>query len=372
MNDHKGRAFGYIFAFLSGWVIVRTALFSPAGIEFEPKPESKPNVPRSAVLKKDAPQKVGFDLAFARGETPESLRFVQGSLISSVPVGMQASPQWPTDTALWVRSAESPKTADLALSANVAQDAARPLPMPSPLIIAPPIMMATGNSPELATKPRMRPSYYAYGFWRPDISDNRVVNSGQYFGPFAGSQTGLVAEFPLQIHYDGTPRLGVIARGYLVPREFQSAEIGAGLKWRPMREMPISLVVESRFRGKNAPRLAAYAVIAPPALKLSKSLTVNSYAQLGAITGKDGVRFLDANAYIDTPILTRSKITIKAGPLTSVSAQSDLYRLELGPLVYAEMPLGKKNVRIAADWRFQIAGDIGRKAGPTLTLSTSF
>ncbi len=47
-------------------------------------------------------------------------------------------------------------------------------------------------------------------------------------------------------------------------------------------------------------------------------------------------------------------------------------RLDVGPAICVQIPLGGTEMRVDASWRFRIAGTARPDSGPAVTLSTSF
>lgn len=67
-----------------------------------------------------------------------------------------------------------------------------------------------------------------------------------------------------------------------------------------------------------------------------------------------------------------SQSAIVAGAGIWGGGQDDLFRVDAGPSLRADIATGRANFRLTADWRFRIAGKAEPGDGPAITLSTSF
>jgi hypothetical protein len=63
---------------------------------------------------------------------------------------------------------------------------------------------------------------------------------------------------------------------------------------------------------------------------------------------------------------------VSAGAGVWGGAQKGAARLDIGPTAAASFRLGESRGRVAADYRFRVAGEAEPRSGPALTLSAGF
>jgi hypothetical protein len=366
MNEHKGRALGYVLAVLSSWAFVR--IFALNNFMGQSDPVQIASKARTDLYTPRPPLRAGLERLEPFTRPQDNARIINhkaalelpsfAAQSLQIPVNYQRLPQNPPPTKTHVETAETKLWPDITALLLTPQYPAVPA-----------TTMPFQTNPILGkAKSRRHTRFYAYSFWRPDSGTNFVVNPGQ----FAGSQSGFVGEVPLRLDRNGNSQLALIFRGFAVPNDQSANEIGAGLNWRPISALPVSVAVEARLRANSNRKLVAYFVIAPKPLKLTPILSLNTYAQLGSFSGKNAVQFFDANARVDLTLFSRPHTKIVVGPMLSANIQNSKHRVEFGPSISADIGLGKTNFRLSADYRLQAAGDEARSAGPTFTVSTSF
>ncbi len=215
---------------------------------------------------------------------------------------------------------------------------------------------------------RKRATLYAYGFWRKGDLD---YASGSYnaVGPasYGASQYGMIATIPLS--QDG---LDINLRTSGSPQSKNDVELAAGIRWQPVKKVPLQLIAERRFRPYSYDHFAAIAVLAPKAFKLGRNVEVTIYGQAGSIFDKDVTKFFDASTNISKHWNAGTKARLGLGAGGWTGGQKNGYRVDTGPLLWAEASVGKVPIRLQADWRFRIAGNARPDDGPSVTISTGF
>ncbi|MVZ98525.1 hypothetical protein EUU23_12555 [Sphingorhabdus sp. IMCC26285] len=207
---------------------------------------------------------------------------------------------------------------------------------------------------------------YGYSFFRTRSPKNGVSTIGQY----GGSQSGFVAALSMHRPRSGEsePTTALQIRGAIAHDTPDERELAAGLRWKPARKIPVSLIFERRFRNHQTDAFAAY-LAGGKSFGLPRQSNFESYFQAGLLSGKQGGPFFDLSARVDrklgaTPFVPG--IGIWGG------GQTGLFRIDAGPTIKSDFKIADAQFRISADWRIRIAGDAAPASGPAVTLSTSF
>ncbi|WP_213175042.1 hypothetical protein [Croceicoccus gelatinilyticus] len=246
-----------------------------------------------------------------------------------------------------------------------------------PEVAPPPAPVPFGAVPADVRAAR-RWSADAWVLWRDKASASAaLVGSGTY----GASQAGAVLRYRL------APESSVDPRAYLrvttVLTGDTEYEAAAGLAVRPVRDLPVDLLVEGRvLRYEGDPRLrpsetrvrpAAMAVIGPPPVPLPLNAKAEAYAQIGYVGGKGATSFADGQLRIVTEASVLDRFRIEAGLGAWGGAQKGVERLDVGPTVAARFPIGGGLfARAGLDWRQRVAGRAEPDSGPVLTVSAGF
>lgn len=211
--------------------------------------------------------------------------------------------------------------------------------------------------------------FYVYRFHRGGSQAGVLDGGGQY----GGSQSGFVATYALA---DGGA-LAVLVRGAIAHERLSERELAAGLRLRPFQGLPVSITAERRFRNDRRDAFAVYLAGGKSGVALPLRFKAEGFAQAGVISDKRSGAFFDFAARADRKLLEVGKLPIMAGTGIWGGGQmngggADVFRIDAGPTIAAEIPLDEMRLRVSADWRFRIAGDAHPASGPALTLSTSF
>lgn len=211
---------------------------------------------------------------------------------------------------------------------------------------------------------------YAYSFWRAGSSAPGQIGNGQY----GGSQSAVIASYPLRQFKTGgrAAQFSLVGRAAIAHDNIAERELAAGLRWRPLQRLPFHLTAERRFRHGRADAFAAYFAGGVSAIPLPLEFKLDSYAQGGFVSGKSGGAFADFNARTDRKFAQAGPASFAAGAGIWGGGQDDIFRVDLGPSLRADIAMGGANFRLTADWRFRIAGKAKPGNGPAVTLSTSF
>jgi hypothetical protein len=204
-------------------------------------------------------------------------------------------------------------------------------------------------------------------------------------GGLAGAQLGgSQAGIRLARTIDRARRLAVVARlsaaidGSGGTHALSDREGAVGLAWRPTR-LPVTLVAERRFvfdRGGRDGTVAGV-IAGLPATPVVAGFRLEAYGQAGAIartgmgTGTTVEGFGDGAARLARPV-TVGPLHLDVGIGAWGGAQRGAARLDIGPTLGAQVPVGGRRLRVALDWRGRIAGNARPGSGPAVSLGTDF
>ncbi|HWK42017.1 MAG TPA: hypothetical protein VNR60_08800 [Croceibacterium sp.] len=190
---------------------------------------------------------------------------------------------------------------------------------------------------------------------------------------YGRSQTGAVVRYSLPPLGDMQPKAQVrMARALDDSGEL---EIAFGLSVRPLPAIPVTVTAETRVNDSDQGtrlRPAVYAVSGLPPVDLPLGLRGEGYVQAGYVGGEAASAFADGQARVERDLANMGEVALSAGAGVWGGAQKDAARLDIGPSAAATFPLGELRVRIAADYRFRIAGRAEPASGPALTVSAGF
>lgn len=229
------------------------------------------------------------------------------------------------------------------------------------------------NGPVGAISPQRRrliAESYAYSFWRNGNSDGGLAEGGQY----GGGQSGFVTTFELQ-PYDrrnAPQRFALLVRATIAHDEIKEREVGFGVRWRPVKALPVSITAERRLRHDRADAFALYAAGGVNAVDLPLAFKLEGFAQTGVVGGKDGGAFFDGFVRADRDVARSEHMSLHLGAGSWAGGQRGAARVDVGPSIRSDIDILQTPIRITADWRFRIAGDARPGNGLALTLSTGF
>ena len=120
-------------------------------------------------------------------------------------------------------------------------------------------------------------------------------------------------------------------------------------------------------------RPAGFIVTELPPLALPLGLRGEAYGQAGYVGGKFATPFADGQLRADRAFLSLARFDVRLGAGLWGGAQKGASRLDAGPSLTIGRPLGRSaSMRLAADWRFRVAGKAAPGSGPAVTLSAGF
>ncbi len=230
--------------------------------------------------------------------------------------------------------------------------------------------MAIGKKLPRNTGRTLHAETYAFSYWRWGGTENGLAAGGQY----GGGQSGIITTFALQNpdSFGQPQRLAILVRAAIAHDRLDQRELALGVRWRPVKELPVSITAERRLRHDQRDAFAVYAAGGVDDMQLPLQLRMAGFAQAGVVSGKDAGAFFDVLARADRNIVRLKGISLHAGAGAWAGGQRDATRVDIGPSLRTDIVIKTARFRLNADWRFRIAGNASPTNGPALTLSTSF
>lgn len=190
---------------------------------------------------------------------------------------------------------------------------------------------------------------------------------------YGRSQAGAVVRYALAPASGHRPQAYVRASTALSGA--RERELAAGFSARPLAGMPVRLAAEARVsdtRDGTALRPAVYAVSEFPPVELPLGTRSEAYLQAGYVGGRFATAFVDGQGRIERPLARWGEAELVAGAGAWGGAQKGSARLDIGPTAALAFRLGDARGRLAADYRFRVAGGAEPSSGPAVTISAGF
>jgi len=225
-------------------------------------------------------------------------------------------------------------------------------------MIAPPAAISTMTRSRLARR-------WAADFWLVARGgSHRQVGFGG--GELGGAQAGARIAYA----FDRSRRLAAFAR-LNTPLSGKGREAAVGLDWRPTR-LPVRLVAEERVPLDGGAAAPAAGLVGGFGPALRHGLRLEGYGQAGIIARHGGEGFADGAVRVTRSVGALANVRFDLGAGAWGGAQRDAARLDIGPTLGASVPIGGRAIRVALDWREQVAGAARPGSGPALTIGASF
>lgn len=344
-------ALGFLFA---GWTVLRIALWeAPPRLAFA---HNVPSVPAttSATSQHALPSNPAQTLARARHRRPGTLREVH----EPAPPAPQAMP-WPQ--AIVQASILNPAHA---------------------LAIPPRRQPARRKPPEdefyepLVEKDDPRWSGENWVLMRAGSGDAAQAPGAASYG---ASQAGAIVRYRLGRGEVGSS-YAYLRTSLAINAPGQDREVALGFGMRPMRKLPLRVLVEARLQDTKASpmqvRPVATVITELPWQRLPLGFRAEAYGQAGYAGGRAATPFFDAQALLDR--LLRGMVPrnndLRVGAGVWAGGQEGAVRLDAGPRLSFRVDPGRLAgpSRVALDWRFRLAGNARPDSGPAITVTSAF
>ncbi len=193
-------------------------------------------------------------------------------------------------------------------------------------------------------------------------------------GSYGASQAGMVLRYRLDRTSPNRPSLYLRASAALDGSREQEAALGLAV--RPISRVPLLAMAEARAARTPAGtrlRPATALVTELPVASLPLGFRAEAYGQAGWVGGTGATGFVDGQLRVERPLAKFAGGDLSAGGGLWGGAQKGASRLDAGPSARLTLhPTRQSTVRVAADWRFRVAGKAAPQSGPAITLSAGF
>jgi hypothetical protein len=204
-----------------------------------------------------------------------------------------------------------------------------------------------------------RLSMSGWAMMRREPGTPSLASNGQLGGSQAGARILWRFRRDLALSIRSSAPVGGVQR---------TAELAAGLRWQPLRNLPIALTAERRqsFGADKAP--PAFAIFAEGGVydrPIVAGFNLDAYLQAGVVGLRDRAGFVDGSATLTRPVWRQ----LSAGFGVWGGAQPGLARFDAGPRL--SYRIGGK-MRVHVDYRQRLLGHAAPGSGPVLTLAANF
>lgn len=226
-----------------------------------------------------------------------------------------------------------------------------------------------------AAKPPLRGRWSAdsWAMYRPDGAG--PITNGVFPATYGASQTGAVFRYKLAPR-DARQFTAYMRTTTTLNSAYRQSSGALGLSARPFPSIPVIAAVEGRLTEQGGIRRfqpAAMVVSELPPFSLPGGLRGEAYGQAGYVAGGFSTLFADGQFRADRSLLTAGRLEARLGGGVWGGVQKGAGRFDAGPSATLAFPLGRGAFgRLAADWRFRVAGDAQPGSGPAVTLSAGF
>ncbi|MDQ3075143.1 MAG: hypothetical protein M3Q88_05995 [Pseudomonadota bacterium] len=204
-----------------------------------------------------------------------------------------------------------------------------------------------------------RLSMSAWAMMRSDPGAASLAANGQLGGSQAGSRILWRFDPNLAASIRSSAPIGGVQR---------TAELAAGLRWQPIRAIPLAVTAERRQsfgRDKGASGFALFAEGGVYDRPIAARFNLDAYLQAGVVGIRDHAMFIDGSATLTRPMWRQ----LSAGVGVWGGAQPGLARLDAGPRL--SWRIGR-SMHVHADYRHRFIGHAAPGSGPVLTLAGNF
>lgn len=194
--------------------------------------------------------------------------------------------------------------------------------------------------------------------------------SGHGQSPLGGQLGGSQAGFRLAYALDRSRRLALVGR-VATPLAGAGREAAAGIEWQPTR-LPVRLVAEQRIAidgGGGGPAVGVVGGVGPVPIG---DFRLEGYGQAGVIGRERGVAYADGALRIDRAIARYRGATFTAGVGAWGAAQPGAERIDVGPMIAVSLPVERRRVRVALEWRARVGGQAAPGSGLAVSIGGDF
>ena len=148
----------------------------------------------------------------------------------------------------------------------------------------------------------------------------------------------------------------------------RQAEVALGLGVQPLRAVPVEIVAERRVALSSGGR-DAWQLRAVGGGQVERGgWRLESYGQTGVVGTRARDLFADGQLRASRPLFG----PLRAGGIVAGAAQPGAARLDVGPQLRLDLPLGGAPLAVLVDYRVRVAGNAAPASGPSVTLAVSY
>jgi hypothetical protein len=189
-------------------------------------------------------------------------------------------------------------------------------------------------------------------------------------GQIGGGQAGARLLYRL----DGAGRLAASARLSRALGGPRQTEAAVGLDWTPVARLPLHVMAERRIAidkgGRDAWTLGvAGGVYAVP---LGRRWRLDGYGEAGVVGMRRRDLYADGAVRVARAIGLGGEASLALGGGLWAAAQPGAARFDLGPSAVLRMPVSRRTMSMALDWRERVSGDARPGSGAALTVAMDF
>jgi hypothetical protein len=223
-----------------------------------------------------------------------------------------------------------------------------------------------GSAGKQGAASKKRWSGSAWAFLRGGGRTGALAPVGQIGGGQAGAR--------LLYRLDEGGRLAASARISRTIGGPHQTEAAIGLDWTPVARIPLHLMAERRIAidagGRDAWTLGvAGGVYAVP---LGGRWRLDGYGEAGVVGMRRRDLYADGAVRVARAIGLGGEASLALGGGLWAAAQPGAERFDLGPSAVLRMPVARRTMSMALDWRERVSGDARPGSGAALTVAMDF
>ena len=200
-----------------------------------------------------------------------------------------------------------------------------------------------------------------------------ALTGGARPASYGASQAGAVIAYRLAPSSRHDPALYARASKALVTAG--ETEAALGMRAKPVGGLPVTVHAELRateFSRRVQLRPAAFVSTGVDSARMPLGLEASGYAQAGYVAGDFATGFADGRIDLNRDIEDNDSMSLSAGVGAWAGAQRGAARVDIGPTLKLDLGIGDGRARVAADYRFRVAGNAEPSSGAAITLSAGF
>ena len=189
------------------------------------------------------------------------------------------------------------------------------------------------------------------------LPDESLASGGTLGGSQAGARLAYAFNRSLAASLRLTSNIGGV----------NGAEVALGMRWTPLRRVPVSITAERRQRIGKAGR-SAFALFAEGGVydrPMPYQFYLDAYAQAGVVGFHNSSLFADGAVTFTRPVWRQ----LSAGAGVWAGIQPGVYRVDAGPRL--SLRVGR-SMRVHLDYRQRLAGEALPGSGPAVTIGGDF